>query len=78
MNIGACRSCGSQVLWARTVNDKPMPLNPEPCEYGGNIVLENGVARVIKKGEAVGHDVKLYRSHFATCKEADKFRKGKK
>jgi hypothetical protein len=61
---------------------KMMPLDPDPVE-NGNVVIEppDGAiparARVLKKGEAenLPEGTLRYRSHFATCSEADKFRR---
>jgi len=44
-----------------------MPVDFEPNPEG-NIVLENGVACVLAKGEVT--DQPRYTSHFATCPQA--------
>lgn len=47
---GKCRSCLKQVLWVKTVNGKPMPLDPEP-RPDGNIVSDFlGRARFLRRG----------------------------
>lgn len=68
-----CRSCGEAILWARTVNGKPMPLDPEPVR-GGNVRLEKGTAHVLGPLEADA-EPRLYVSHFATCPQAASHRK---
>ncbi len=73
--IQQCRTCGAQIFWARTVNNKSTPIDAEPVEFGGNVVLRDGVAVVLKKGEPTGADEKRYRSHFATCVTAAQHRK---
>lgn len=51
--------------WARTVNGKSIPLDPEPVP-GGNVELRDGLACVVKPDGAA-----RYVSHFATCKNAN-------
>lgn len=70
-----CRTCGAPIVWAKTVNNKSIPVDAEPCEYGGNMVLRDGVAVVLKKDEPSLPDEKRYRSHFATCGQAAHHRK---
>jgi len=36
--VEACRSCGSTIVWARTANDKPIPLSLATVQH------RNGVA----------------------------------
>jgi hypothetical protein len=54
-----CRGCGESIDWVKTTNGKPMPVD---TEY---------VTVVTDKGEVVKGRV----SHFATCAQADRFRK---
>lgn len=42
----ACRSCGADVVWFRTVNDRPMPLDAQPTP-DGNVQVRGGVAHVL-------------------------------
>lgn len=72
-----CRSCNARIVWAKTVNNKSVPVDADPVEFGGNMVLRNGVAIVLKKGEASEAGEKRYVSHFATCAQAKQHRKGK-
>lgn len=64
----ACSSCGAPIEWARTTKGARIPLDPEPSE-AGNIRLEAGVAIIVGKGQ--GDRI----SHFATCRDAAKFRR---
>lgn len=57
-----CRSCQAEIVWARTVNGKPMPLDAAAVSV---FVVEEGVARMVK-----GHV-----SHFATCPNGPAHRK---
>jgi hypothetical protein len=76
---GHCRSCGAPVRWVRTVNGKTMPLDPDPTPDGNIIaVVEPGggrVAQVIGKDDLIDESVPRYKSHFATCPNADQHRK---
>lgn len=76
-----CRGCGREILWAKTVRGRPMPLDPEPDPLRGRIALHHDQATVLR-----GHDLataqlqgdELYVPHWATCANAKDFRlKGK-
>jgi len=54
-----CKSCGAPIVWVRSVINKPIPLDPKIYR----VVTEDGV---VVKGRI---------SHFATCPNADKFRR---
>jgi hypothetical protein len=76
---GKCRSCGAAILWVKTVAGKAMPLDAVPAE-DGNIALMPAGAMVLPKetadlGQKIG--ARRYKSHFATCPNAAKHRKGK-
>lgn len=72
-----CSTCGAPVLWAKTSKGKPIPLDLEP-RVDGNIVLERGVALVLGPLERLQRGAETrYVSHFATCVDADKFRRPK-
>lgn len=72
--MSACRSCGATVLWTRTVAGKAMPLDPTPID-GGNVVLENGRARVVSKANPAPDGAKRYVSHHATCPQRARWRR---
>lgn len=63
-----CSKCGAPIRWAKTINNKGAPFE---AKAKGNIVIENGVARVVKPGEGD------YQSHFVTCTFAKGFRRKK-
>lgn len=74
-----CRSCGAEILWCVTTGGKEMPIDAQQTE-DGNLRLEKG-----EKGEVLVHysQVNLFGeetggwiSHFATCKQASKWRTG--
>lgn len=79
--------CGAAIVWARSVNGKPQPLDAKP-DPKGNIVLdldtEPPTARVVSKSvletyrreaAAKGIELELYTAHHGTCPRADEFRK---
>jgi hypothetical protein len=76
--MNPCRACHAPLLWVRTESGRPIPLDPEPVEYGGNVVIRDNVAIVLKKGEPSLAGEARYQSHFATCKAAKQFMKAKK
>jgi len=78
-----CRSCGAAIVWVpHHETGKLNPLDAEPVEYGGLIVLEQRedggtVYRILKKGEPGPAGGKRFRSHFSTCVNAQQHRKAK-
>ena len=84
-----CRSCKAKVVWALTEKGKRMPVDAEPA-VGGTIVLEHTqqgkppLARVVsgeelstmrRQEESRGEELRLFKSHFATCPDRGKWRK---
>lgn len=69
-----CRSCGASIIFARSTNNKPLPLDARPV-HGGNIELRRGVAHYV--GVDVNARTPRYVSHFATCPKAEQHRKAK-
>jgi hypothetical protein len=68
--VSACRSCGAEIVWAEwDQSGKRAPFDREPV-VGGNVLLLPGNpprARLV----GVGHEVPLWKSHFATCSAAE-------
>ena len=65
---GQCKSCNAHILWVETENGKRMPLDLEPER------------RFVIEAEAGADPMKArlrntYVSHFATCPNADRWRK---
>ena len=84
-----CRSpkCDAEVIWCMTEGKKDMlvdatPVPYQPGEDFGNIKLEDvpgnlrPMARVLKPAQAFGRQGTLHLSHFATCPDAKRFRRG--
>lgn len=83
---GTCKSCKAPMRWAVTATGRRMPIDSEP-NANGNIVLEvlpaphgpTGAkvrALVIGPNDRVTQGVLQFRSHFATCSDAARFRGG--
>ncbi len=80
--MAKCRSCGAEILFIKTAGGKMTPVNAEPVRFNyqlgakGRVVTGNGEvlpADIREDGEERG-----WISHFSTCPDADKFRKGKR
>jgi len=54
--------------WLSTITGKSIPLDPNPVQFGGNIVVRDGLAVVLKKNEPSDDAEPRYRAHFMTCK----------
>jgi len=61
-----CRSCDAKILWAKTSAGKPMPLNEAKVQVH-TLNSAGNIERTV-----FGHV-----SHFATCPNADAWRKPK-
>lgn len=78
-----CRSCGAPLRWAKTLNDKAIPLDAEPSSAGNIVLTERTdpaapLARVLAGADlfdarAVGTE--LWLSHYVTCPDSDKWRR---
>lgn len=80
-----CSSCGTLIHWLKKATDdraaRPNPIDVAPNE-AGNLVLDisHGLYRFATPDELLlARDTgkRLYISHFATCKQADKHRRKK-
>lgn len=68
--MSTCRSCGAEILWAVTANGKRMPLDAQPVP--GLFAIRDLPGH---DPEATSPPISVYRSHFATCPNADQHRK---
>jgi hypothetical protein len=82
--VSACRSCNAPVVWAITSKTgAAIPLDPNPIA-DGNVVRIGTATRgaplvLVLTDEELGRArkqgvVQLYRSHFASCPDADRWR----
>jgi hypothetical protein len=77
-----CRSCGAAVIWlAISPGARAMPIDAEPHADGNvlaDLVTRRGIVLSAGSLEVVRIDTPdepLYRSHFATCPDADAWRR---
>lgn len=82
--MSACRSCEAEVLWVRTERGRRMPLDPVPVDLRthsgtGLFVLRDEHSPEGPLALAVGGSEfpleRHYTSHFATCPQAEEWRK---
>jgi hypothetical protein len=69
-----CSKCGATMFFGAVANGKRMPLNVEPAK-DGNVVIRDGIVRVLRQGEEPEKGELRYVSHFATCTAPKSFRK---
>jgi hypothetical protein len=80
--LSTCRSCRRSIIWCRTERGKKMPLDADPVEdqtQASLFVLRETEKREGPLAIAAWGLVGLeshYRSHFATCPNADSHRGG--
>lgn len=80
--MAKCKGCGADIVWIKTPGGKSMPCDSAQLTYWKNshgsdiIVTPNGeVFRANLTGDLAQATGIGYRSHFATCPAANKFRK---
>jgi hypothetical protein len=79
-NIEACRSCKHAIIWAETIAGKQMPVDAAPTATGTiQLSKEDGVVRARVVRCQLPPDCEVHQdlrtSHFATCKQADSWRR---
>jgi hypothetical protein len=66
------------MVWVNSTKGGAVPLDPRPVR-DGNLVFEVGAekptVRYLRKGDVVPAGTAKYKSHFATCSEAHRFRR---
>lgn len=72
-----CKSCHAKVFWARTDSGKTMPVDPPGRHPEPNIKSWRNAEGELRTGTEPprGADVRMTTSHYATCPDADKWRK---
>ncbi|HEY1309247.1 MAG TPA: hypothetical protein VGF24_37165 [Vicinamibacterales bacterium] len=73
-----CKSCGAEIVWAKTIKGRPIPLDRAPSQRGNVVLSDEGTALVYNSPGAIApryQDSPRYLSHFATCPDADEHRK---
>jgi hypothetical protein len=66
--MASCRGCGREIIWAVTTANKKMPLDTKP-ETRAVLVERDGDGTMVVK------TVPTYMPHWATCPNADDFRR---
>lgn len=85
--IVPCKGCGAPIEWVKTQNGVAMPVNPEYVEIDINgpktitVVTDEGKVEMGGPVEtdtlfSTGMVVRGRVSHFATCPNAGRFRRG--
>lgn len=59
IKLSRCRSCDEYIVWMKTEAGKNMPVDADSCDEDDELIF----------------DPDKHISHFATCPEADKWRK---
>lgn len=78
VRIERCRACQSQIFFAKTPNDKSVPLDVVPIDTG-TYVIDHDDPLTLAKFVAGEHDGRArYESHFKTCTEPGRFSKRRK
>jgi hypothetical protein len=88
--ILVCKSaaCGAPIVWARHRSGSRMPVDAHAVPDGAWRLLDEGgpdpvlsyAGRdpVVIAAQAAGADMPLHDSHFATCAQADQFRRNRR
>jgi hypothetical protein len=76
--MSRCSSCKAEIVWAWS-GKKPMPIDADPV-LDGNVELANPegdelIAKVWGTAHVWPDDMPRYRSHFATCPDAERYRR---
>ena len=77
--MSKCKSCGAEIIWLPTASGKSMPCDAKPVPYkedpAGNLTLLTNDGRVVKAKADMSSDKMGYTSHFATCPDANSWRR---
>lgn len=69
MTVSTCKSCGASIVWVVLPSGKSAPLDERPFTAW---VLDAAGAQ---EGSPKGRPIQVRQSHFATCGQADQWRK---
>jgi hypothetical protein len=74
----SCRSCGAEIVWARTERDKRAPIDAEPNPLGDVVLIWHEGDReplaIFGVPDEAFEEWQRHTSHFATCPDADHWR----
>ncbi len=76
-STATCKSCGASIVWAKAVSGKNVPLDAEPRDDGTIAIDAKGRAMVLVKDMMLDPNWprERYVSHFATCPNAETWRR---
>lgn len=88
LKASRCENCGAPIFWIKTSKGKWLPVNRRaimctPVQKGGHtfVLVDGSTVQALPEG-TVRYDgvdnVIAFEAHFATCPEADAFRKKKR
>lgn len=90
MGVAKCRACDAPVVWVETEASAKKPARKMPLDAdadGHALRLTDGTGNIVFTGQETGDGTPIVRvlpkgkgnrrSHFATCPNADRFRKPK-
>jgi hypothetical protein len=75
--MSTCRTCEADILWARTRAGESIPVDAVP-RPDGTLVLHGEPPNRLALPRLPLDSEPFYASHFATCPNADKFRRAKR
>lgn len=76
--MSRCRSCNAEIIWAITENGKKIPLDAEPVARPiGLFAIDTSTDPPLAVSTASERREPEYRSHFATCPNADQHRRSR-
>jgi hypothetical protein len=81
LEIARCRSCDAKIVWAKSKYGRLMPLDAVPVGEGVRFFIDEpflpGPPSASEPVPIQNEGVPGYRSHFATCPNANEHRKPK-
>ena len=80
--MARCKGCGQEIIWVKSKSGKSIPCDPKMIPYKAKktghlrVVTPSGevVSAVLSDSILIATDYG-YVSHFATCPQADRFRR---
>jgi hypothetical protein len=74
--MSACRSCGASITWVTAAKSgKSLPLDAVSSPTGNLVIVAGAVGKVRAADILDGPEVPRFTSHFATCPNANEWRK---
>lgn len=83
-----CRSCKEPIEWVHTEKGKAMPVDKEPVPDGNLVLSMRGerwpvaiyqsqadIEKLRKQAANRGEELRLFKSHFATCPQRRQWRR---